>query len=64
MVKQSIETVSADMEIDESIEVQKKGWIIQRIGWILMGVFILLAALGMSRLLVRGGAVGNREASP
>ena len=34
------------MEIEESIEVQKKGWVVQRVGWILMGVFVAMAAFG------------------
>jgi hypothetical protein len=45
-VKQNIEAVSTKMEIEENIEVQKKGWVIQRIGWLLMLIFVLLAAFG------------------
>lgn len=45
--KQNIESVSTELEIDESINIQKKGWVIQRIGWVLMFLFILLAAIGM-----------------
>lgn len=34
------------MDLDENIEVQKKGWMIQRVGWILMAVLVILAAFG------------------
>ena len=45
--KQNIEEVSTRMDIDESIEVQKRGWTVQRFGWIFMLVFVVLAALGL-----------------
>lgn len=45
--KQNIETVTGDLEIDESIEIQKKGWVVQRIGWVLMFIFLGLASIGM-----------------
>src|SRR5688572_25737195 len=44
--KQTIEEVDAEMEIDESIDIQKQGWIIQRVGWFLMLVFVSMAAFG------------------
>lgn len=43
----NIEDINLKLEIDESIEMQKKGWVVQKIGWILMLVFLILAALGL-----------------
>ena len=34
------------MEMEENIDVQKKGWVIQRVGWIVMAVFVAMAAFG------------------
>jgi len=47
MSKQKIETVKTDLLIDEEIHLQKKGWIVQRVGWVLLFLFILLAVLGL-----------------
>ena len=35
------------LPIDEDLPLHKAGWIIQRIGWILMFAFVVLAALGL-----------------
>jgi hypothetical protein len=45
--KQNIESVSTEMEIDESIQLQETGWVIQRIGWVLMALFVLSGLLGL-----------------
>ena len=47
MSKQNVETVKTDLLIDEEIHLQKKGWIVQRVGWVLLFLFILLAVLGL-----------------
>ena len=45
--KDSIEIVKSSLDIDEAIEHHKKGWIIQRIGWLMMFLVILTGALGL-----------------
>jgi hypothetical protein len=47
MSTQKVETVKTDIEIDEEMPLQKRGWMVQRVGWILLFVFILLAVLGL-----------------
>lgn len=34
------------LPVDEDISLHRKGWVIQRIGWVLMLVFLLAAVLG------------------
>jgi hypothetical protein len=46
--KKSVEElVNVDLEIEEHIDLQKKGWIVQRIGLCIMLVFVLLALFGL-----------------
>jgi hypothetical protein len=45
--KQNIEQISSELEIDENLKLQERGWIIQRIGWLLMAVFVLSGLLGL-----------------
>lgn len=42
-----IEKVNTDLEIEEHIDLHRKGWIIQRIGWIFIFLFVALAAFGL-----------------
>lgn len=41
------EKVSHSLEIDESIDLHKRGWILQRIGWGLLFVTLIAASLGL-----------------
>lgn len=43
----AIERVKTSLQIDEDLELHVKGWIFQRIGWALMLLFLILAALGV-----------------
>lgn len=44
---QSIEVVKHDLELDEDLRLHKKSWVIQRVGWVLLLVFVVAAALGL-----------------
>jgi len=35
------------LEIDQDLEFQRKAWVAQRVGWVLMGLFVLAAAVGV-----------------
>lgn len=35
------------LEIDQDLEFQRKAWVAQRVGWALMGLFVLAAAVGL-----------------
>lgn len=43
----TVEKVHADLNIDEHLKMQEKGWQIQAVGMLCMFVFILSAALGL-----------------
>jgi hypothetical protein len=46
--KKSIEVVvNPDLEIEEHLQLQKTGWVAQRIGLCIMVIFVLLALLGL-----------------
>lgn len=45
--KHKVEVVQTELEIEEELELQEKGWVVQKIGWLLVLVFLILAALGM-----------------
>jgi hypothetical protein len=46
-MKNRPERVQTSLQINEDIDFHSKGWIIQRVGWALMFIFILCAALGL-----------------
>lgn len=46
-MNQEIEKVKTPLEIDEDIDLHVKGWIVQRIGWLLMLAFLLASVLGL-----------------
>ena len=41
-----IEKVDHDLEIDEELKLHRKGWVIQRVGWVIMFLIIIGGALG------------------
>jgi hypothetical protein len=45
--KHMVEVIKPQMEIDESLDLQERGWVIQRIGWVLLYAFLIIAALGL-----------------
>jgi hypothetical protein len=47
MAKQDIELVKHNLPIEEDIPLHKKGWLAQRIGWLLMFLFVVFAAAGL-----------------
>ena len=36
-----------DLEVDEDLPFQRRAWVAQRIGWVLMALFVLAAAVGL-----------------
>src|SRR5688500_16756978 len=46
-MEHSIEQVHHTIEMDESMGLHKTGWAIQRVGWIVLFVIVVLAALGL-----------------
>jgi len=36
-----------DLQINEDMEFQRRSWIVQRVGWLVFALVILLAALGL-----------------
>jgi hypothetical protein len=53
----TVEKVHADLDIDEHLKMQEKGWQVQAVGILCMFVFILSAALG----LYGDGIVSNQN---
>ena len=46
-MKQPVERIQNTMGLNESLELHIAGWKIQRIGWVLILIFVLLALLGL-----------------
>lgn len=44
---QSVKPIAHKTPVEDTITLHKKGWVIQRIGWVLMFLFMLLALLGL-----------------
>ena len=61
MNKDSIERVSTELEIDEQLDLHKKGWKAQRAGLMFMFILVLLAAAGLfgDGLLSKNKMSGN-----
>lgn len=47
MAKEEVEEIKPELEIDEQLELHKKGWVVQRIGWVIIFLVPVLGALGM-----------------
>jgi hypothetical protein len=47
MSLKDVEHVKHNLPLQEDIQLHKKGWTIQRIGWLLMFFFVILAAAGL-----------------
>jgi hypothetical protein len=45
--KQSLETVRHKLQLEENLEQHKKGWVIQKIGWAILFVGLILALAGV-----------------
>ena len=43
----TVEVVRTELEMDERLELHETGWKIQRWGWALLGLFVLLAGAGL-----------------
>jgi hypothetical protein len=41
-----IEKVDHDLQLDEELKLHRRGWVIQRVGWVIMFLIIIMAALG------------------
>src|SRR5688500_2844401 len=46
-MERGIEQVHHTIEMDESMGLHKTGWAVQRVGWIVLFVIVVLAALGL-----------------
>ena len=46
IMKSRIERINAPLQLDEDIDLHVTGWLVQRVGWCVMFVFLVLAALG------------------
>ncbi len=53
----SIEKTNHKLELDEDLKLHNLGWKVQMIGWVLMGLIFILAALG----LFGSGPLSNRS---
>jgi hypothetical protein len=47
MSNQDLEQIKHSLPIEEDIPLHKKGWLVQRIGWLLMFLFVIFAAAGL-----------------
>lgn len=47
MVRQSIQPIAHKIPVEDDTALHKKGWVVQRIGWVLMFVFLIAALLGL-----------------
>lgn len=45
--KHSVEVVKPDLQINEELEMHEKGWIIQRVGWVVLISIMVAGALGL-----------------
>lgn len=45
--KTRVERINHSLELDESIDLHEKGWKVQRVAWVFIIAFVLLAALGL-----------------
>lgn len=45
--KHTVEVVKTDLEIQEYLDSQERGWRTQRIGWVIILALVVLAALGL-----------------
>lgn len=57
--KNTVEAVEPEFEIDEHIDLQEKGWVIQRIGWIMIIAVMIAGGLG----LFGSGWISNQTSS-
>lgn len=57
--KSTVEVVEPDFEIDEQLDLQEKGWVIQRFGWIMIIAVMIAGALG----LFGNGLISNKTSS-
>ena len=45
--KNTVEAIEPEFKIDEHIDLQEKGWVIQRIGWIMIIAVMIAGGLGL-----------------
>jgi hypothetical protein len=57
--RNTVEIVEPEFEIDEQLELQEKGWVIQRVGWIMIIAVMIAGALG----LFGNGWISNQTSS-
>lgn len=66
MDKQQVEVIKHPIPVEEALELHKKGWVIQRVGWVLIFLFVLSALLGVfgeGPLSSKAISVGDIKAS-
>ncbi|MGV3657459.1 MAG: hypothetical protein ACO1NX_05875 [Chitinophagaceae bacterium] len=47
MAKQAVEKILPNLQIDEQVQLHQTGWVVQRIGWVVIFLLPLLGAFGM-----------------
>jgi hypothetical protein len=45
--KHSVEVIKPDLQLKEEQDLHEKGWVIQRVGWVIMFAIVLAGALGL-----------------
>lgn len=56
--KHKVEVLNPELEIDEQLHLQEKGWVIQRVGWIIIILVMIAGGLG-----VFGGGLLSKKSS-
>ncbi len=45
--KRTVEQIQHDLELNEEIKLHEKGWVIQRVGWVILLLVVLAGAVGV-----------------
>ena len=45
--KHSVEVIKHDLELEEELPMHEMSWVVQRVGWVLIILFVAVAALGL-----------------
>src|SRR5688572_7914845 len=45
--KHSVEVVNHELQLEEELPMHERSWVIQRVGWVLIILFVLAAAAGL-----------------
>lgn len=45
--KHSVEEIKPELEINERLSLHEKGWVVQRVGWVIISLVVVAGALGL-----------------